>query len=136
MLICLMRRANSAYRGTYRSLLMPPTYPSLSHNRFLARMNTEAKARRSTKSGILRTAKVPSYEDLEKTRAERAAKEATKAVRAAKKVTRERETKMVANVTRQRQRKSHRARIHTVRSGRFLTSESHLRRSQRPRWRG
>ena len=29
MLMCLMRRANSAYRGTYRSLLMPPNCPLL-----------------------------------------------------------------------------------------------------------
>ena len=48
------------------------------HNRFLAEINNEAKVRRSTKSEILGTARVMSYEDLEKARAERAAKEAAK----------------------------------------------------------
>jgi hypothetical protein len=48
------------------------------HNRFLARINNEAKVRRSTKSDVLGTAKVMSYEDLEKAKAERAAKEAAK----------------------------------------------------------
>jgi hypothetical protein len=63
------------------------------HNRFLARINNEAKVRRSTKSDVLGMAKVMSYEDLEKAKAERAvketAKEAQKAKREAKKAKRE-----------------------------------------------
>ena len=47
-------------------------------NRFLAEINNEAKARRSTKSQNLGEARVMSYECLEKARAERAAKEAAK----------------------------------------------------------
>ena len=63
------------------------------HNRFLARINNEAKVRRSTKSDVLGTAKVMSYEELEKAKAERAAKgtvkEAKKAKREAKKAEKE-----------------------------------------------
>jgi hypothetical protein len=44
-------------------------------NRFLSRMNNEAKVRRSTKSVVLGKAKVMSYEDLREARAKRAAKE-------------------------------------------------------------
>ena len=55
------------------------------HNRFLAEINNEAKARRSTKSKIIGTARVMSYEDLEKARAERATKEAEKEAKKAKK---------------------------------------------------
>ena len=55
------------------------------HNRFLAEINNEAKPRRSTKSGILGTARVMSYEDLEKAREERAAKEAEKEAKKAEK---------------------------------------------------
>jgi hypothetical protein len=44
-------------------------------NQFLARMNNEAKVRRSTKSVVLGKAKVMSYEDIEEARAKRAAKE-------------------------------------------------------------
>jgi sRNA-binding protein len=55
------------------------------HNRFLAQINIEAKPRRSTKSDVLGTAKVMSYEDLEKAKAERVAKETAKEVRKAKK---------------------------------------------------
>ena len=54
-------------------------------NRFLAEINNEAKARRSTKSQNLGEARVMSYEDLEKTRAERAAKEAAKEAKKAEK---------------------------------------------------
>ncbi|KAH6700533.1 hypothetical protein BKA61DRAFT_620725 [Leptodontidium sp. MPI-SDFR-AT-0119] len=56
------------------------------HNQFLAQMNNEAKARRSTKSEILGTARVMSFEDIAKARAERAAK---KAAKEAKKAARE-----------------------------------------------
>ena len=49
------------------------------HNQFLAKINSEAKVRRSAKSKIIGTARVMSYEDLEKARAERAAKEIEKA---------------------------------------------------------
>lgn len=45
------------------------------HNRLLARVNSEAKVRRSTRSVVLGKAKVMSYEDLEEARAKRAAKE-------------------------------------------------------------
>jgi len=48
------------------------------HNRFLADINNEAKVRRATKSKIIGTARVMSYEDLEMARAERAAKDAEK----------------------------------------------------------
>ena len=44
-------------------------------NNFLTRINNEAKVRRSTKSIVLGKAKVMSYEDIEKARAKRAAKE-------------------------------------------------------------
>ena len=47
--------------------------------RFLTKINNEARVRRSTKSVVLGTAKVMSYEDLEKARANRAAKEQAKA---------------------------------------------------------
>lgn len=43
-------------------------------NRFLSKMNNEAKVRRSTKSEILGKAKVMKYEDLEEARAKRATK--------------------------------------------------------------
>ena len=46
--------------------------------RFLTKINNEARVRRSTKSVVLGTAKVMSYEDLEKARANRAAKEQAK----------------------------------------------------------
>lgn len=45
------------------------------HNRFLFKINNEAKVRRSTKSVVLGKAKVMSYEDLEAARVKRAAKE-------------------------------------------------------------
>lgn len=45
------------------------------HNRLLARVNSEAKVRRSTRSVVLGKPKVMSYEDLEEARAKRAAKE-------------------------------------------------------------
>ena len=55
------------------------------HNRFLAQINNEAKPRRSIKPDVLGTAKVMSYEDLEKAKAERVAKEAAKVAKKAKK---------------------------------------------------
>jgi DDE superfamily endonuclease len=55
------------------------------HNRFLAQINNEAKPRRSTKSDMLGTAKVMSYEDLEKAKAERVAKEIAKVIKKAEK---------------------------------------------------
>jgi hypothetical protein len=45
------------------------------HNRLLARVNSEAKVRRSTRSIVLGKAKVMSYEDLVEARAKRTAKE-------------------------------------------------------------
>ena len=44
-------------------------------NRFLSKINNEAKIRRSTRSVVLGKAKVMSYEDLEEARAKRATKE-------------------------------------------------------------
>jgi len=44
----------------------------------LTNINNEGKVRRSTKSEILRKARVISYKDLEKVRAERTVKEAAK----------------------------------------------------------
>jgi hypothetical protein len=71
------------------------------HNRFLAEINNEAKVRRSTKSEILGTARVMSYEDLEKARAERAAKEAAKEAKKAEKKANKaaKEAKKVASAT-------------------------------------
>jgi hypothetical protein len=46
------------------------------HNRFLSKINSEVKARQSTKSLVLGKAKVMSYEALEEARAKRATKEA------------------------------------------------------------
>ncbi|KAF2629174.1 hypothetical protein BU25DRAFT_457401 [Macroventuria anomochaeta] len=43
------------------------------HNRFLSKINGEAKARRSTKSLVLSKAMVMTYEQLEESRAKRAA---------------------------------------------------------------
>ena len=48
------------------------------HVQFLAEINNEAKVRRTTKSGIIGTARVMKYEHLEKARQERAEKEAKK----------------------------------------------------------
>jgi hypothetical protein len=55
-------------------------------NQFLTTINNEGKIRRTTKSEILGKARVMSYEDLEKARAERAVKELKKAAKEAKKV--------------------------------------------------
>ena len=71
------------------------------HNRFLAETNNEAKVRRWTKSEILGTTRVMSYEDLEKVRAERAAKEAAKEAKKAEKEAKKaaKEAKKVASAT-------------------------------------
>jgi hypothetical protein len=58
-------------------------------NQFLTTVNEESKARRSIKGEILGRAKVTSWKDLEKARAERAVKDATKAEKVAKKVVNE-----------------------------------------------
>jgi hypothetical protein len=55
------------------------------HNKFLAQINKEAKPRRSTKSDVLGTAKVMSYEDLIKAKVARAAKETAKETKKAEK---------------------------------------------------
>lgn len=54
-------------------------------NRFLANINNEAKVRRSIKSEIIGRARVMSYEDLEKARADRATKDAEKEAKEAEK---------------------------------------------------
>ena len=71
------------------------------HIRFLAEINNEAKARRSTKSQNLGEARVMSYEGLEKARAERAAKEAAKEAKKAEKEAQKaaKESEEVASVT-------------------------------------
>jgi N-methylhydantoinase A/oxoprolinase/acetone carboxylase beta subunit len=53
-------------------------------NRFLSKMNNEAKVRRSAKSQVLGKAKVMSYEDLEEARAKRKEKEKAAAGKAAR----------------------------------------------------
>jgi hypothetical protein len=67
----LLRHAQTMAKATRvafaeRSLLQD-------HNRFLSKNNGEVKARRSTKSLVLGTAMVMTYEQLEKTRAKHAA---------------------------------------------------------------
>ncbi|KAK0302491.1 hypothetical protein LTR82_017856, partial [Friedmanniomyces endolithicus] len=57
-------------------------------NRFLTTVNNEAKVRRTTETEIIGKARVMSYEDLEKARRERAAKEAEKEARKAEKQSR------------------------------------------------
>jgi hypothetical protein len=52
------------------------------HNRLLYKINSEAKVRRSTRSLIVGTAKVMSYEDLDKARVTRAAKDKAAAEKA------------------------------------------------------
>ncbi|KAF2647103.1 DDE-domain-containing protein [Lophiostoma macrostomum CBS 122681] len=64
---------------------------------FLTKMNDEGKARRSAKSAILGKAKVMTWDDLQKARAEHAVKEAAKAEKKAKKMARE--AKKVAKAT-------------------------------------
>ncbi|PIA82972.1 hypothetical protein CB0940_12205 [Cercospora beticola] len=54
-------------------------------NQFLAKINNEAKARRSTKTEIIGTARVISYEDLARARMDRALKEAKKEAKKAEK---------------------------------------------------
>ncbi|GIZ48193.1 hypothetical protein CKM354_001126400 [Cercospora kikuchii] len=61
-----------------RALLREP-------NQFLAKINNEAKARRSTKTEIIGTARVMSYEDLAKARMDRALKEAEREAKRAEK---------------------------------------------------
>jgi hypothetical protein len=60
------------------------------HNRFLFKINNEARVRRSTKSDVLGRTKVMKYEDLE---AKRAAKQAAKEKSAASKASRGRKRK-------------------------------------------
>src|SRR5579871_4386166 len=81
MLMRLMRRANSAYRGHLEKFANAAqmSFAELAllkdQIQFLCRMNNEAKVRRSTKSVVLGKAKVMSYEDIEEARAKHAAKE-------------------------------------------------------------
>ena len=73
-------------------------------NQFLVNINNEGKVRRLTKSEILGKARVMSYEDLEKARAERTIKEAAKEVKkGAKKV---KKIVTAGNGKRDRKRKS------------------------------
>ena len=60
----------------------------------MTEINNETKVRRSTRSEILETVRVVSYEDLKKARAERAAKEVAKEAKKTAK-----ETKKIANTT-------------------------------------
>jgi hypothetical protein len=72
------------YRDMYRNLPMPPQISIADsallqdQNQFLTNINNEAKARRSTKSVVLRKAKIISFEDIEEARAKRAAKDVIK----------------------------------------------------------
>ncbi|SLM37872.1 hypothetical protein LPUS_00860 [Lasallia pustulata] len=80
MLMRLIRRANSVCSGTYRlaraaRISFAEQALLQDQNRFLFKVNNEAKFRRSTRSIVLGKAKVMSYEDLEEARAKRAAKE-------------------------------------------------------------
>ncbi|KAF2818082.1 hypothetical protein CC86DRAFT_238927, partial [Ophiobolus disseminans] len=58
-------------------------------NQFLATINNEGKARRAADQKVLGTAKVATYEDLEKKRAERAVTDAKEAEKKAKKAAKE-----------------------------------------------
>ena len=71
----IQKLANTAYISFAERALL------YDYNQFLTRMNDEAKKRRLSKSMILGRAKVISYEDIEETRARRAAKENTKSKR-------------------------------------------------------
>jgi hypothetical protein len=75
-------------------------------NTFLAKINNEGKDRRSADSKILGTAKVMSYEDLEKARAERDVKDAKKAEKQARNAMKEAEGATVGKNARSRKRKS------------------------------
>ncbi|KAF2452236.1 hypothetical protein BDY21DRAFT_257958, partial [Lineolata rhizophorae] len=66
-------------------------------NRFLTKMNDEGKARRAAKSAILGKAKVMTWDDLEKARAEHIVKEAAKTEKKAKKTAKE--AKKIAKTT-------------------------------------
>jgi hypothetical protein len=80
------------------------------HNGFLTKINNEGKVRRATKSVKLGEARVMSFEDLERAKAERAAKEAAqetkKAEREAKKAAKEAEAATARKNPRGRKRKS------------------------------
>jgi hypothetical protein len=85
-----MRLTEGTKRGSNRTTLMRPNclllnVPSSSTKWILSPINNEAKARRSIKSDVLGTAKVMSYEDLEKAKAERATKETAKEAKKAEK---------------------------------------------------
>ena len=71
--------ANAAHTSFARNALLQD------RNQFLTTVNNEGKVRRSTKSEILGNARVMSYEDLEKARAERAVREAAKEAKKAAK---------------------------------------------------
>ena len=60
-----------------------------SRNQFLAEINNEGKARRAADQKVIGTARVVTYEDLEKKRAERAVMDARAAERMAKKAAKE-----------------------------------------------
>src|SRR5271156_2530429 len=73
------------------------------HNGFLTKINNEGKVRRSTKSVKLGEARVMSFEDLERAKAERAAKEAAQE---AKKAAKEAKAATAGKNPRGRKRKS------------------------------
>jgi len=66
-------------------------------NEFLTQINNEGRTRRVTKSTVLKTAKVMTWDVLEKARAEHAVKEASKAEKKAKKAARQ--AKKVTSIT-------------------------------------
>lgn len=80
-------------------------------NQFLTQINNESKARRWTKAGVVGTAKVMAWEDLDKVRAERAAKDEEKE---AKRV--EKEAKRVEKETKRAEKEAKRAEKEVKRS--------------------
>jgi hypothetical protein len=121
---------NAAHTSFARNALLQ------ARNHLLTTINNEGKVRRSTKSEILGKAKVMSFEDLEKARAERAAKEAAKEAKKAEKEAEKaaKEAKKVASATPVAEEaaagKGKRGRKHKG------AAPGAVRQSQRPRWRG
>jgi hypothetical protein len=84
----LTRQADNVCRGLYKSSQAPPRISFAKQsllqdlNRLFYKINKEAKVRRSTRSLIIGTAKVMKWEDLERVRAERVAKDKDAGIRA------------------------------------------------------
>lgn len=76
-------------------------------NKFLADINNEGRARRSTKAQIVGTARVMSYEDLQRARVERAAKDAANEARKQERRGRRKRTSAAATKTIEQQAETH-----------------------------